>query len=134
MKGLKMRKNSKLLEQVLADCLQYFPPFRLMIETAATKSKYNIALWENMVCADFGIEWHRVSVNWGLIKDKTDLIESVCHELVHAFQYENGLETDHGKEFANWCAFFTLQHDINILSSDVLAEDFYLACEAFVKV
>jgi hypothetical protein len=126
-----MRKNTKLCDKILADCIKYFPTFKNPIVWKDYNSIKNVALWQSMTDGD-GNEWHQIKLSWKLITDEADLIGTICHELIHALQYETKRPTDHGKFFAMKSAQFA-KIGINTLSSDVCPNQYHAFCHKIAK-
>ena len=55
------------------------------------------ALYENKV-DDYGTAYHKITLS----KDHGITEETCLHELVHAWQCENGKKVGHGKSFDKW--------------------------------
>jgi hypothetical protein len=66
----------------------------------------NIATWQNSFVDGFG-EYHTISLDFSMIKSKKDMMETLLHELIHAWQYETDNEIDHDIEFLKWVAHFS---------------------------
>lgn len=115
-----MRKNSKLVDELFKRAESYFDGFRLPI-VWDTLNNSNMAEWGNGFIDGFG-EFHMVKLNFRLHENEADLFATICHELIHAWQYENNLETDHGLEFCKMALKFEMV-GINAYSSDCLQSD-----------
>jgi hypothetical protein len=111
----KMRKNTKLTDSLIEQAQQWFPAFRLPIAWDSMRG-YNLAEWQNGFVEDFG-EFHLIRINFKKHKNTADLFETICHELIHAWQFENNIETNHGLEFCEWVIKFSA-FGINTASPD----------------
>jgi len=109
-----MKANKAVLDLMFAKAKLYFPAFRLPFRWKKLNNS-NLAEWQN----DFAScgEFHKISINFKLHRDNIDLFNTICHELVHAWQYENGIETDHEIEFCEWVVKFA-KIGVNIASPD----------------
>ncbi len=110
-----MRKNSKLVDLMFTKAEKLFPAFRLPIAWVKLNNE-NMAEWRNGFVDGFG-EYHLISINFKLHTDEKDLFDTICHELIHAWQFENGIETNHGIEFCTWVLMLKNQ-GINASSPD----------------
>jgi hypothetical protein len=114
-----MRKNSKLVDLMFLQAQKLFPALRLPLAWDKLKNS-NMAEWSNNFVDGFG-EFHMIKLNFKLHKNKKDLYDSICHELIHAWQYENKIETNHGLEFCEWVIMLA-KNGINASSSDCHAK------------
>lgn len=114
-------------EQVDAIFAEYLPFFDLTMPYVWDKVKIKDIQGFHSI-EDFGTDddYHFIGLNFKLIDDEIHLIETIVHELVHAWQYENGFETEHDADFAAWCAFFEIKENLNIASSDVCAKEIFI--------
>jgi hypothetical protein len=92
------------LNNTLEDALKFFPAFAFPIYIEWKTFKH-VAEWR----ADF-IEYgekvipcHGIFINSKKVLNQADLLGSICHELIHAWQWENKVEIGHGVEFCEWC-------------------------------
>ena len=126
-----MRKNSKLVDELFKRAETYFPDFRLPIVWDSLKNE-NMAEWQNGYIDGFG-ELHIIKLNFKLHEGEADLFATICHELIHAWQHEQGLETDHGLQFCEMALKFEMA-GINAYSSDCLQSDIdYLKAKYFTN-
>jgi len=95
-----MKKNSKLVDLMFIEAQKLFPTLHLPLAWDTLKNE-NMAEWSNHFIDGFG-EYHMIRINFKLHTDKKDLFDTICHELIHAWQYENQIETNHAVEFCEW--------------------------------
>ena len=110
-----MRKNSKMVDLMLIEAQKLFPAFRLPIAWDTLKNS-NMAEWRNGFVDGFG-EFHLISINFKIHESEKDLYDTICHELIHAWQFENDIDTNHGFEFCEWVVRLTAK-GINASSPD----------------
>ena len=115
-----MRKNTKLVDALFDRAIAYFPAFRLPV-VWDKMTGYNMAEWQNGYIENFG-ELHYIKLNFKKHTDEADLFDTICHELIHAWQYENNLPVDHGLEFCEWVIKFSA-FGINAASPDCITTD-----------
>ena len=77
-------------------------PIRLKL----TNSRRYSGFYHNSINADTDITTHviKVSTFFNPIHDKME--ETIIHELIHAWQYEQGKRVGHGKSFKKWAQYF----------------------------
>lgn len=126
-----MRKNTKLVDAIFAE---YLPIFNLEIPFYWDKlNNANYAEWENVFIGE--MEFHRIRINFKMHNSEMELRETIAHELIHAWQHENGFEIDHSGVFAKWCAWFRIEYDLNTASSECDAfEIFSYYCDYMKEV
>ncbi len=118
-----MRKNTKLVDAIFNE---YLPIFDLAIPFYWESSKFkHYAEWSNVDIDSIG-EMHRIKINFKMHNSELELRETIAHELIHAWQFENDLEVDHGESFAKWCAWFKITHDLNTASNDCDAKEIFV--------
>ena len=119
-----MRKNTKLVDAIFAE---YVPIFDLELPYVWESIKIKNFLGFHSI-EDFGTDqdFHFIGINFKLLENEEQLRETIAHELIHAWQYQNGLETDHGEDFAAWCAWFKIEHNLNTASEDVSAKEIFI--------
>jgi hypothetical protein len=110
-----MRKNSKMVDLMFKQAEKHFPAFNFPIAWEKLNNE-NMAEWKNGFVEGFG-EFHLISLNFKLHNDDKDLFDTICHELIHAWQFENQIETNHGIEFCEWVVKFA-KKGINASSPD----------------
>ena len=110
-----MRKNSKMVDLMFEKAKTLFPAFNLPIAWDKLNNE-NLAEWKNGFVENFG-EFHLISINFKLHNDDKDLFDTICHELIHAWQFENQIETNHGIEFCEWVLMLN-KKGINASSPD----------------
>lgn len=91
------------------------------------RSKINLALWENCYIDNYGF-FHRIKLNIKAHDNSNDLFNSICHELIHAWQYENDYNVNHDLEFIRQCIKFE-KLGINTYSIDCDLNDINLMKE-----
>ena len=125
-----MRKNTKLVDAIFAELL---PIFDLEIPFYwDSMGGSDFAEWSNVFIEE--MEFHRIRINFKMHDNAEMLRETIAHELIHAWQHENGLECDHGESFSKWCAWFKKEYDLNTASSECNAfEIFSFYCEMMRK-
>jgi hypothetical protein len=114
-----MRKLDILLETAL----QYFPAFKLSIAIDNFNSKYFGMYIPEIMELKNGefMRYHWIQINSAKHESDAELLDSILHELIHAWQFENGIELDHGVEFCEWC--LKLQTlGFNTYSTDCMSE------------
>lgn len=129
-----MRKNSKLVDALFIKAENYFNKyldytFKFPLVWDTLKNE-NMAEWQNGYIDGFG-ELHMIKLNFKLHENDADLFATICHELIHAWQYENKLETNHDLEFCKVAVMFEAL-GINAYSSDCLQTDVDMAKELFI--
>lgn len=113
-----MRKNTKLVDAIFAELM---PIFELQIPFYWDSMRgSDFAEWSNVDIED--MEFHRIRINFKMHENAEMLRETIAHELIHAWQHENGYDVDHSGVFAKWCAWFRKEHNLNTASSE---------CDAF---
>lgn len=98
----------RLLDKLLEEAIGYFPAFRLSIAIDDFKSPYcgmyNLDLIETAQGEHIPYHWIRIDTSRHF--SEKDIFDSVMHELIHAWQYENGLPLEHDAIFCEWCLKF----------------------------
>ena len=57
---------------------------------------------------------HTILCSHAHCKTMQDITETIVHELVHAWQNENGHPVKHGRSFRQWAGYIKLQYGIKI--------------------
>ena len=125
-----MRKNSKMVDLMIEKAKTFFPAFNFPIAWEKLNNE-NMAEWRNGFVENFG-EFHLISLNFKLHNDDKDLFDTICHELIHAWQFENQIETNHGIEFCEWVVKFA-EKGINASSPDCHQKTITKAYKRLIK-
>lgn len=120
-----MKKNTKLIdslfEKAINEHFQGLINFPFFWEIMGGN---DFAEWSNIFIDDIG-DIHKIRLNVKKHLNEADLYDTICHELIHAVQYEEGLEIDHGPYFCEWVAYFC-DFGINAASSECDAKEIFI--------
>jgi predicted metallopeptidase len=101
------KTTARIIAQNTALHFQEVLGLKMAIKLRLTNSKKIPALYENKVKAS-GKEYHNIQISLFFWPTKQGFTDSVIHELIHAWQYENGKKVAHGKSFKKWVKFYKL--------------------------
>lgn len=59
-----------------------------------------------------GLPIHRIIISEELNRDIQTYMSTLMHEYIHARQYEEGKETDHGKYFKKWARYLKSRYNV----------------------
>ena len=112
-----MRKNTKQVDELFKIALQHFPDLKYPFFWVGYKPKSgDFAQWEFDHIEGFG-NVHKISINFSKHTGKRDLLETICHELIHAQQQEERRKIGHGKFFLTRSVYF-YKMGLNTLSGE----------------
>ena len=76
------------------------------IKFKLTASEKVSGMYANSLDGDTGEQFHKVKVSFFFNPTMDKMKETIIHELIHCWQYENGKRVGHGKSFKKWVQYY----------------------------